>query len=150
MTSHVTCLPIALLEIGSDNRLLIKPPGLQASIFCACPKPGYIGRVVPGRAFRIKWWRWQRLGCQLVGMGWQSIWIVGVSAYVIFILLQNIQKRANKDTNFHMPMQTGGGETQVECSTALCYGAELCKWWPKGWWTAERLGRYLECWLTDR
>jgi len=34
--------------------LLTKPPGMQASIFAACPKPGYIGRVVPGRASSIK------------------------------------------------------------------------------------------------
>jgi len=26
----------------------------------------------------------------------------------------------------HMPMQTGGGETQPERSTTLCYGAWLC------------------------
>jgi len=26
---------------------------------------------VPGRASGIKWWRWQRLGHQLVRMGWQ-------------------------------------------------------------------------------
>jgi len=30
-------------------------------------------------------------------MGWQSIWIVGASACVIFILLQKIQKMVNKD-----------------------------------------------------
>jgi len=29
---------------------------MQAGIFGACPKSGYIGRVVPGRAFGIKWW----------------------------------------------------------------------------------------------
>jgi len=34
------------------------------------------------------------VGHQLVWMGWQSIWIVGVSAYVIFILHQKIQKMA--------------------------------------------------------
>jgi len=33
-------------------------------------------------------------------MGWQSILIVGVSACVIFILLQKIQKMANKDMTF--------------------------------------------------
>jgi len=33
---------------------------------------------------------------------------------------------ANKDMTFgyhsNMPMQTGGGESQLECSTTLCYG----------------------------
>jgi len=61
---------------------------MQAIIFGACPKPDKIGRVVPGRASGIKWWGWQRLRCQLVRMGWQSIRIVGVSACVIFTLLQ--------------------------------------------------------------
>jgi len=36
----------------------------------------------------------QRWGHQLVWMGWQSIRIVGVSACVIFILHQKIQKMA--------------------------------------------------------
>jgi len=35
-----------------------------------------------------------KVGHQLVWMGWQSIQIVGVSACVIFILLQKIQKMA--------------------------------------------------------
>jgi len=60
--------------------------------------------------------------------GWQSIRIVGASAHVIFILLHKIQKMASKDMTFwvwpcgypHMPMQTGDGETQLECSTTLC------------------------------
>jgi len=34
------------------------------------------------------------VGHQLVWMGWQSIWIVGASACVIFILHQKIQKMA--------------------------------------------------------
>jgi len=34
--------------------------------------------------------------CQLVRMEWQSIWIVGVSACVIVILLQKIQKMENR------------------------------------------------------
>jgi len=41
-----------------------------------------------------KWWVWQRWEHQLVWMGWQSIQIVGVSASVIFILHQKIQKTA--------------------------------------------------------
>jgi len=61
-------------------------------------------------------------------MGWQSIWIVGASVCVIFIMLQKIQEMANKDMTFryhhmgdpHMPTQTGGAETQPECSTTLC------------------------------
>jgi len=63
----------------------------------------------------------------------ESILIVSAFACVIFILLQKIQKMANKDTTFgyqpvdaHMPMQTGGGETQPEDSKTLCpYGTEL-------------------------
>jgi len=34
------------------------------------------------------------VGHQLVWMGWQSIWIFGASACVIFILHQKIQKMA--------------------------------------------------------
>jgi len=45
-------------------------------------------------------------------MGWQSIWIVGASACVIFILHQKIQKMANKDTTFRY-------HTMV-ASTCLC------------------------------
>ena len=37
---------------------------------------------------------WLRWGHRLVWMGWQSIQIVDVSACVIFILLQKIQKMA--------------------------------------------------------
>ena len=66
--------------------------GMHASIFDACPKPGWIGRVVPGRASGIKMMGWQRWWHQLVWMGWQSIQIVGASACVIFILHQKIQK----------------------------------------------------------
>jgi len=42
----------------------------------------------------------QRYGYRLVRMGWQSIWIVGVSACVIFILHQKMQKMANKNMSF--------------------------------------------------
>jgi len=31
-----------------------KPPGMQASIFGACPKPGQIGRVEAARASGVK------------------------------------------------------------------------------------------------
>jgi len=55
---------------------------------------------VPGRASGVKWWGWQRWGHKLVRMGWQSIRIVGVSACIIFILLQKIEKMANKDMTF--------------------------------------------------
>ena len=43
-------------------------------------------------------------GHQLVHMGWQSIWIVGESACVIFILHQKIQKMA-KCTFWHQLTQ---------------------------------------------
>jgi len=59
-------------------------------------KPGYIGRVVPGRASGVKMVGMAGLGHQLVTMGWQSIWIVDASACVIFILLQKIQKMVTK------------------------------------------------------
>jgi len=52
-------------------------------------------------------------------MGWHSIQIVGASAFVIFTLLQKIQKMVNKDDIWvspygrpHMPMETGGGENE--------------------------------------
>ena len=41
--------------------VLATPLGMQASIFCACSKPGYSGRVAAGRASDVKmeeWWRW--------------------------------------------------------------------------------------------
>ena len=34
--------------------LFTKPPNMQDSIFDACPKPGEIGQVVPGRASGVK------------------------------------------------------------------------------------------------
>jgi len=46
----------------------------------------------------LKWWGWQWRGQQLAWVIWQSKWIVGVSASVIFILHQKIQKMANKHT----------------------------------------------------
>jgi len=49
---------------------------------------------VPGRASGIKMVGWQKWGHQLVWMGWQSIWVVGASACVIFIGHQKIQKMA--------------------------------------------------------
>jgi len=45
-------------------------------------------------------------------MVWRSIQIVGASAYVIFILLQKIQKMANKDMTF--------GYHPVGTPTCLC------------------------------
>ena len=50
--------------------------------------------VVPERASGVKMVGMAEMGAQLVWMGWQSIWIVGVSACVIFILHQKIQKTA--------------------------------------------------------
>ena len=44
------------------------------------------------RASCIKMVGWQRWGHQLVWMGWQSIRTVGVSASVIFILLQKSRR----------------------------------------------------------
>ena len=40
------------------------------------------------------------VGHQLIWMGWQSVWIVGAFACVIFILHQKIQKMLTKDTTF--------------------------------------------------
>jgi len=84
-------MPFLSLKSQCQNTM---PPTVQASIFGACPKPGLIGRVVPGRASGVKWWGWQRWEHQLVLMGWQSIQTVVASACVMFILQlhQKIQK----------------------------------------------------------
>jgi len=52
---------------------------------------------VLGRASGVKMVEMVEVGHQLVRMGWQSIRIFGVSACVIFILLQ---KMANNDMTF--------------------------------------------------
>jgi len=67
---------------------------MQASIFGACPKPGLIGRVVPGRASGVKMMGIAVMGAPFSLDGWQSIRIVGASACVIFILHHKIQKMA--------------------------------------------------------
>jgi len=46
---------------------------------------------VPGRASGIKMVGMAEMGATVSLDGWKSIWIVGVSAYVIFILHQKIQ-----------------------------------------------------------
>ena len=55
------------------------------------------------------------------------------SASVIFPCIINPEDGRQKKNHWvsphgrpHMPMQTGGGETQPECSTTLCYGRGLC------------------------
>ena len=48
--TQTSCLD--LLYLPKLNRT--KPLGMQASIFGACPKPGYIGRVSAGRASGAK------------------------------------------------------------------------------------------------
>jgi len=73
---------------------------MQASIFGACPSQDKIERVVPGRTSGVKMVGWQRWEHQLVRIGWQSIWIVGASACVIFTLLKKIEKMVNKDMIF--------------------------------------------------
>jgi len=45
---------ILIYDQNQPNGYGTKPPGMQASIFGACPKPGLIGRVVPGRASSVK------------------------------------------------------------------------------------------------
>jgi len=67
---------------------------MQASIFGACPKPGEIGKVVPGRASGEKMVGMAEMGAPISLDGVQSFWIVGVSGCVIFILHQTIQKMA--------------------------------------------------------
>jgi len=70
---------------------------------------------------------WQRMGCQLVRMGWQSIWIVGASACVIFILLQKIQKMANKHIVFRLhPMGTLTCLYKQEVGKPSWNTAQLC------------------------
>jgi len=39
--------------VGIQQNLITLPLDMQASIFGACPKPGYIGRVVAGRASSV-------------------------------------------------------------------------------------------------
>jgi len=86
---------------------VVKPLGMQASIFGACPTHTVVLRLfwILSQA-RINWEGCARkgirrknggmaeMGHQLVWMGWQSIHTVGVSACVLFILQQKIQKMA--------------------------------------------------------
>jgi len=55
----------------------------QATIFVACPKPGLIGRVVPGMASSEKMVGMTEVRALIRQHGWQSIWIIGASACVI-------------------------------------------------------------------
>jgi len=73
---------------------------MQDSILVPVLSQHKLGGLCQDGNLAYKWWGWQRWGHQLVGMRWQSIWIVGASACVIFILHQKIQKMANKDTTF--------------------------------------------------
>jgi len=60
-----------------------KPLGMQASIFGACPKPGYIGRVATGRASNVKM-RDDGDASLISPVGVAPCRMVGVSASVIF------------------------------------------------------------------
>jgi len=88
----VTSLSMAILILISRHEyfsLSLRLTSGYASQHIWCLSQARINsRVVPGRASSIKWWEWQRLGRQLVRMGWQSIRIIGVSDFVIFTLLQ--------------------------------------------------------------
>jgi len=66
------------------------------------------------------------MGHQLVWKGWQSIWIVGVSACVIFILHQKIQKMA-KSTFWYQLTQVVLDKVQraVKC-LCVCVCARTC------------------------
>jgi len=78
---------------------------------------------MPGRASGIKLVGMAEVGAPISQDGTAVHPDYGASACVIFILLQKIQKMANKDTIFgcpHMPTQTGSEETQLERSTTLC------------------------------
>ena len=59
------------------------------------------------------------VGHQLVWMGWQSIQIVGVSAYVIFILLQKMQKMA-KCTFWYQLTRVVPDKIHEGCKTGVC------------------------------
>jgi len=42
------------LKFSTASSASSKPPGMQSSIFGACPKPGQFGRVAAGRASGVK------------------------------------------------------------------------------------------------
>jgi len=70
---------------------LTKPLGMRASTFGACPKPGYSGRVVAGRASDVKMGD-DGGGLLISPIGEAPSWMVGVSASVIFPCSIKIQK----------------------------------------------------------
>jgi len=71
--------------------------GMQASIFGACPKPGYNERVVAGRASGVKM---GDDGCGLLISldGVAPNRTVGVSASVIFRCITKVQEKISSGT----------------------------------------------------
>jgi len=98
---------------------------MQASIYDASPKPGEIGRVVPGRASGIKMVRMAEVGGTNY-CGWGSS-PFGLLLYLPVLSSFCTRKSRRWRTPYniwvslrghpHMPMHTGGGETQPEGST---------------------------------
>jgi len=59
-------------------------------------------------------------------MGWQSIWIVGVSAGVIFILHQKIQKMAKCTFTRVVPDKVQRDEKMVVCGCSYGLKYVMC------------------------
>jgi len=101
--------------------------GMQHSIFGACPKPGLIGSVATERASGIKM-GYDGGGSLTSSEGVAPSQTIGVSASVIFPCTTKSRRRWLAKLRLlaiipwapHIPMQTGGGETQSERSTTLC------------------------------
>jgi len=67
------------------------------------PSQDKLGGFVPGRASGVKMVGMAEMGAPISLDGWQSIQIVGVSAYVIFILHQKIRRWRNVPSGTSSP-----------------------------------------------
>jgi len=76
---------------GDGKHSPIYPSGYASQHIWCLSQARINGMVLSGRAFGVKMVEMVRWGHQLVWMRWQSIWIVGASACVIFSLHQKIQ-----------------------------------------------------------
>ena len=80
----------------------------------------------------VKYWGWQRLGYELVWMGWQSIWIVGVSACYLHFAPENPE---DGEMYLLVPAHPGcPGQSPESCKMVVChiivekYFAEVSYW----------------------
>ena len=80
---------------------------------------------MPGRVSGLKMLGMAEVGHQLVWMGWQSIWIVGVYACVIFIFQKKIQKMA-KCTFWHQLTRVVPDKLQRAVKWLLCVCVCVC------------------------